>query len=1149
MVPPPSEPPEPRSAIDTVRVDLHTHTIFSDGGQAPEALALSLVHAGVRFAALTDHDTLEGLTRFSAALARSGIPCLPGVELTTWFGGLQVHLVAYAFDPDDRALAATLISMRQARNQEVHSIAESLRKAGSRRAAGTGPADADATSSAPDGTLGTTDAIALVHRAGGRAFLAHPLVYETETGQLEDLVVDLAAAGLDGIEAVYPQFTTAEQAELRRLARAHDLLVCAGSDFHGGTGLGSPQPGVDMPREEWLALRAALFTGPVFAQGLDRPASVDPVATRSVPSAAATPRPPADRSAGRRSFRWRSFGVRVVLPTLAAMALFLVALWGVLLPSFEQTLVERKREMIRELATSAWSILAAFQRDEQEGLLTRQEAQAAAARLVSQLRYGPESKDYFWIQDTQPRMIMHPYRPDLDGQELGGFTDPRGVAIFAQFADTVERDGQGYVDYVWQWQDDPARLEPKESYVKGFTPCGWIVGTGLYVDDVRAEIGRIEQGFIGAALAVSGGIALLLLFALQQSLRIERRRQEVVEGLRGSTARYQALVEATTEGTMLVLDGRCRYANPTLLSMLGYTGRQLEFLELLDVLPRQAANAPVWGALDAGDTTSPALGEPRQGCLSHRDGSVVECILALEPITFGDQPGYILLARDVTRTPAAGQVDDPGDAAGRRALIESLQTSLLFLHEPVAGPSHPAVVVSLETSIAEVARRVTEHEATAAMVALESGAIVGIVTDRDLRARAMAEHHDPAEPVHAVMSAPVVRIAGSAPVYEALMRMEEHGVHHLAVEDPGGRIVGVVDAGELIGFSRYGPIVLQRQVASAASPDAVARACERAVPLAGGLIDGNARPRPVVSLLTSVLDAATVRLIELATDELGPAPSAFAFFAMGSQGRSEVTLATDQDHAIVYEAVEGQEPAMTADWFLRLGSRVSEGLAAAGYPFCRGRVMAGEPGWCRSLPDWLAVGDGWVRRGEPQDVADLSVFLDARAIHGEARLLHELRHRIHAALAQAPAVQYQLMQSALAFRPPMRLPGNIYVGGAADLAGRIDLKDALMPIVAFARVQAARNGITQTRTPERIDALAQRAILPRASRDEIVDVVDLLLQLRLETQMAAIRTGGPPTSSVELASLGHVRRESLRQAFALIAAIQRQASHEFPVGG
>ena len=1232
---------------DAPHVNFHTHTMFSDGEQTPEALAATLAAGGVRYAALTDHDTVEGTARFTAALEKHGIASVPGLELTTQLDGRELHLVAYGFDPDHPALAATLVSLRQARSLEVSSIAGTLRKAGSRR-----PGDAassTALSAAPNGSLTTVAAIALLHEAGGRAFLAHPLVYESDLGRLEDLVLRLMAIGLDGLEAVYEQFSEDDRQTLRQLAEKHGLLVSAGTDFHGGNGVGSHLPGIDMPREDWLRFRSALFAGHALTGD---PAAIAG-ATVGTPAASGTAVPP-------HRFQRRSFVLRIVIPTLAAMLLFLAAFWGLILPSFEQTLMERKRETIRELTNSAWSVLAAYQRDEQAGRLTRDEAQRAAAGLIEQLRYGPQGKDYFWIQDQEPRMVMHPYRTDLDGQQLDGFTDPRGVPIFVEFASLVEREGQGYVDYVWQWQDDPDRLEPKESYVKGFEPWGWIIGTGLYTDDVRAEIGRLEQSLIAVALFISAATVLLLLFVLHQSLRIERRRQEVVDDLRESTARYHALVEATTEGTLLVLDGRCRYANPTFLAMLGYTPRQLEFLELADLLPREPVNDAIWQALDAGTGEEPdALGEAHEGCLARHDGTIVACLLALNPIIFDGQPGYILLARDLARLQAAagddelapaapagvfrslasrrgvfldlnpaarallagrhetdggqpaladlfsdpseferlfqgllaaGEVrdhvlrsetpDGPRDlslsaalvrdeqgrplyvdgllidvtearkeASGRDALIERLQASLLFLHEPIAAVAQEAVVVGLETPIAEAARRMTERQATAVLVASDGGAIIGIVTDHDLRARAIAEGRSTDDPVHLVMSAPLMRIAESALVYEALMRMEEHGVRHLAVEETSGAIVSVIDHRDLIQFQRYGPIVLLREIARAGTPEGVARCRERAVPLAGSLMDSSVRSRHITDMLTSVADATTVRLVELAIQDLGAPPAGFAFVAMGSQGRGELTLSADQDNGIIFAVPDGADADRLAEYFLRLGSRVSDGLAAAGYPYCRGKVMASDPRWCRSLPAWLLLIDAWMRRAEPQDIADFSVLLDFRVVHGESALAQELRDSIHVSLPQEPAILYQLTRNALTFRPPTRLPGNIYLGGAAEHAGEIDLKDALMPIVTFARVYAARHRIAQTHTLERIDALAAADLLPSANRDEIAAAYDFLVRMRLQAQVANLRAGRPPTSTVQLARLGPTQRDLLRGAFAQITAVQKQISYEFPEVG
>jgi PAS domain S-box-containing protein len=1223
---------------DSVLVNFHSHSLFSDGELTPEALAATLAAAGVRYAALTDHDTIEGLPRFQDALKKRGIAFVTGVEMTTQFDGREAHLLAYGFDPDHAALAATLLSLRQARGVEVHSIADSLRKAGTNTAPATG-----AISVAPNGLLEASEAIGLVHRAGGRVFWAHPLHYESDPAKLDHLIGQLKALGLDGLEAIYAPFSEAEQALLRESAHKHELLVCAGTDLHAFTSASA----IEMPRADWIKFREAVFSNPIVAE--NTPTSATPIKAL----------PPHAHAASRTfHFRPRFFALRILLPTFIVLGLFLAALWGVILPSFEQTLLERKREMIRELTNSAWSILASYHADEQAGLLTREQAQAQAMTRLQNLRYGPEGKDYFWIQDEQPRMIMHPYRADLNGQDLIGFTDPRGVPIFVEFANLVKRSGEGTIDYVWQWNDDPQRLEPKESYVKGFAPWGWIIGTGLYTDDVRQEIARLEQSLINTALVISGAIIALLLFVVQQSYRIEKERQEVVDELRDATERYHTLVEATNEGTLLVLDDRCRYANPTLLNMLGYTARQFEFLELIDLLPREADNLALWERLPNGDPLTP--GVTQAGYLKRSDGRLIDCVLTLNPIQLAGQRGFILLAKDVARSAAltideltqaahaapiglfraraarrgvfvdlnpagrlllphipegtqpaladlfsdpaeydhvfqtlltAGQIDQhilhlesseatarfialsarlvrdeqqhPAyfdgllhdvtaarkQAAGREAEIDRLQSALLFLHEPIARLGREAVICSLETSIAQLAHLMTEREMTAALIASETGAVIGIVTDHDLRARVLAADVDLSAPVRTIMSAPLMKISERALIYEALLRMEEKGVHHLAVEDRDGHIVSVVDSKALIQFQRYGPIVLAREILRAASPDGVVRSRERTAPLVKTLLDSSARPRPVTSMLASICDAATARLIQLAIDDLGPPPAPFAFIAMGSQGRQEQTLLTDQDNGIIFVPPAGASPDRVGDYFLQLGERVCGDLHRAGYTLCRGNVMASNPRWCRALPAWIAGFNEWVQKSEPQEVIDLGIFFDFRTVYGAAELTQELRRHIHAALQDAPAFYHHFAQNALTFKPPFRLPGNIYLGGGAtEHAGEINLKDAMMPMVSFARLYALRHQVNQTHTLERIEALAERGVILPASHDEISAAYNFLMQLRLNAQVAALQAGRPLTNIIHPGKLGYIQQELLKQAFAQIAAVQKKISYDF-LGG
>ena len=1213
-------------------VDFHLHSSFSDGDQTPESIAAGLAAAGVRYAALTDHDTFESWPRFANALKKRSLVCLPGLELTTYLDGRELHLLSYGFDPQHPDLLATLLSLRQARDLEVHSIADSLRKMGANHPHN--PEDDPPVSAAPTGRLETADAIALLRRAGGKVFWAHPLFFESDLQKLETLVVRLKTFGLDGIEAHYLSFSSEQRASLIELAHKQNLLVSAGTDHHSA----GSSIGIEMPKEDWLPFREALFASSAFQNA---PSDGRKPVSRGQPTRLPIGKP--------HHFRRRSYVLRIFLPTLIAIGLFLSAIWGIILPSFEQTLLDRKRELIQELTNSAWSILASYQHDEQNGLLTRAEAQRLAAARIEALRYGPEGKDYFWIQDLQPFMVMHPYRPDLNGRDLSTFTDPRGVPIFVEFASLVRREGEGYIDYVWQWKDDPERLAPKESYVRGFEPWGWVIGTGLYTDDVLAEIARLERSLVNASLAISGAVVLLLVFVLQQSLRIERERQEVLDTLGESTERYHSLVEATTEGTLLILEGHCRYANPTFLELSGYSPLQMEFLDLHDLFP-PAENPVLWERME----TVGEDGEAFEGMLHTQNDSTLECVLALSPILFAGQNGLILLCRDVARQaalhghealsqtapigifrakairrgtllefnpvaraffPSEGQpaladlftdateyeillhqiitseavthllhLETPDAAtrflsltariirngdqpvisgtlqdvttqrrheAAREALIEKLQASLLFLHEPLARLGRDVLACDMHTPVSALARQMSERNVTAALVS-SGDTILGIVTDHDLRTRVLAENIPTNTPIHTIMSSPLSKIPENALIYEALVRMEEKGVRHLAVEDRDGQIVSVVDNKSLIQFQRYGAIVLAREISRATSPEEVAHHAGRTTPLVKTLLDSSARPRHVTNMLASICDSTTERLVQLSIEALGDPPVPFAFIAMGSQGRQEQTLVTDQDNGIIFAPTT--DPSAET-YFHNMGLFVCEGLARAGYPLCRGGVMASQPRWCRSLPDWISGFSEWIHKSEPQEIIDLSIFFDLRTVYGEAELTHELRRTFQSALNEKPACFHHLAQNALTFKPPFRLLGNIYLGGGATdtlsgtrRSGEINLKDAMMPMVGFARLYALRHQVNQTHTLERIEALTERGIILPASRDEIITAYDFLMQLRLQNQIASIQSGYAPTNLIHPGKLGYIQQELLKQAFAQTAAVQKKISYDF-LGG
>lgn len=242
---------------------------------------------------------------------------------------------------------------------------------------------------------------------------------------------------------------------------------------------------------------------------------------------------------------------RIILPTAMTVILFVMSLFLLILPHFEAKLTENKRQLSFELTHSAWSALQAFYQKEQTGQATREQAQAMAIEHIRQLRYGADLKDYFWINDMHPTILMHPYRPDLEGKDSSDFTDPSGKRLFTECVRVVKQHGAGYVDYQWQWKDDPDRIVPKISYVKGFEPWGWVIGTGIYVEDVKREIGNITRRITFMCLGIVLLMIALSAYIIWQGARIEKQKEEAERQARRQQEQLFQTAKLASVGTLV----------------------------------------------------------------------------------------------------------------------------------------------------------------------------------------------------------------------------------------------------------------------------------------------------------------------------------------------------------------------------------------------------------------------------------------------------------------------------------------------------------------------------------------------------------------------------------------------------------------------
>ncbi len=345
----------------------------------------------------------------------------------------------------------------------------------------------------------------------------------------------------------------------------------------------------------------------------------------------------------------RQIAWRTILPALLAILLFSGVVFLYLLPSLDRVVMDQKRLMIRELTESSWNVLARFEAEERMGRMSRESAQQAAIAQVRNLHYGQQSKDYFWIIDMVPQMVVHPYRPDLEGTDLTEFGDPEGKLLFVEMVRIVELEGSGYVDYMWQWKDDPKRIVPKLSFVKGFTPWGWILGTGVYTEDVDAEISLLKGNLQGASLIILGLVSILLYLLLRAGFQAEGGRLRIKDALQNSEEKYRSLVESAGEAIVMAIEGQGLYANASLLHLLGYEREEFSRLNIAEIILPSAeeinTNRRHWQAITQG-IEAPIRYETDLAC---NDGHHLRVTLTISRIVVQNQTGFMAVAARLSK--------------------------------------------------------------------------------------------------------------------------------------------------------------------------------------------------------------------------------------------------------------------------------------------------------------------------------------------------------------------------------------------------------------------------------------------------------------------------------------------------------------------
>ncbi len=470
-----------------------------------------------------------------------------------------------------------------------------------------------------------------------------------------------------------------------------------------------------------------------------------------------------------------------------------------------------------------------------------------------------------------------------------------------------------------------------------------------------------------------------------------------------------------------------------------------------------------------------------------------------------------------------------------------------YRHRVGAVMTAPAVTTTADVTLAAATAEMRGRGVSSLLVVDDSGRPHGIFTERDVLTAIMAHGAEGlARPIGAHLSSPVHAVAADAFVYTAIARMDRLGIRHLAVTDgPGGRLVGVVSARALLRQRAGAALILGDEIAEARDGAALAAIHATLPALAEALRTEKLTALDVAQVISAVLRdlsarAAVLAEAAMAREGRGAAPARWCYLVLGSGGRGESLLSADQDNALIHAGTAADDA-----WYAELGRRAADLLNEAGIPYCRGKVMASESQWRGNLDDWTKRIAGWVDRPSAENMLNVDIFYDFRAVHGDYALAQELRRRAVVAAQSSPMFLALLAEQLTHRGVPLGLFGRILTEH-----GRADLKSGgTMPVVAGARVLALCSGTLGVATSERLAAAVADRKLNENDAGVLQEAFEILMELILEQQILDVDAGLAPSTRIEVKRLPAWRRRHLKSALVAAQMVDEAVHNALSAGG
>jgi CBS domain-containing protein len=447
-------------------------------------------------------------------------------------------------------------------------------------------------------------------------------------------------------------------------------------------------------------------------------------------------------------------------------------------------------------------------------------------------------------------------------------------------------------------------------------------------------------------------------------------------------------------------------------------------------------------------------------------------------------------------------------------------------------------------SIQTAARLMTERDVGSIIVVDEKNCPIGIVTDKDLRRQAATGRVALSEPTSAIMSSPVITLPPQLTVADVQIAMVKNRIHHLCITEDGADrtpVIGVISEHDLLVLQGYNPAVLIRETRRCKDGGQLRLIREKAEVLLRRYIYQEVSIAFISTVMTEVNDAIIVRAVQLAQaalaeEGLGAPPVRFCWLALGSEGRGEQLLRTDQDNALLFEDVAAERYPFVKQYFLDLAKRVNDILNEVGFEYCPADMMAGNPQWCISLSEWKRQFTRWIDEPTPKAVMFCTIFFDYRPVFGDAALARDLTEHIFDQISEQSIFLSFLARDAQQNPPPLTFFRNFVVEKSGEHQHAFDIKlRAMMPLADAARVLVLYSKISGiNNTFRRFEKMAELEPQNRELYEQAAEAYEILMRYRTLQGLKH----GDSGRYFDPSELSKMERMNLRNSFRPITELQ-----------